>query len=198
MKAKIPLGQARSLAERIAAQFAPACQSIAIAGSVRRGRRACGDIEIVAIPRYIEGVYQPSLLGDTEPAMVSELDRLLDKLVEQKPHFERAGKDGPLFKNFKLYAPALQEEVGIDLFLTTPEQWGYILALRTGPGDFNRAWVTQRGKGGLLPDEYRFEGGWLIGSDGKQIATPDEKEFFKTIGLPWIDPDRRDEWRRVV
>lgn len=195
MKIEMPLHQARRLADSVLASLSPACERIEIAGSVRRKKPTIGDIEIVVIPSLCPDLEaQLSLFGDP-PKMVSALDLLLDNLVRHKDHFRRGDKNGPLFKNFLVEFNRDGSEIGLDLFLTTPEQWGYILALRTGPGDFNQAWVTQKSKGGLLPDEYNFSGGWLY-RRGKRIPTPEESDVFRLIGDgKVIPPEQRDNWR---
>jgi hypothetical protein len=135
---------------------------------------------------------QLSLFGEP-PKMVSALDLLLNNLVRDKDNFIRGDKDGDLYKNFLVQFDDDGSEIGIDLFITTPDQWGYTLALRTGPGDFNKAWVTQRSKGGLLPKDHWFSGGWLW--KGKErVATPEESNIFDLIGgmIPATD---RDQWR---
>jgi DNA polymerase/3'-5' exonuclease PolX len=188
MKIKMMLSQAEKLTEKIKAALAPGCERIQEAGSVRRHRPLVGDIEIVAIPKLI-----PEL-----PAQLSILGDLLEKLVKQKPLFRRGDKNGTLFKNFLIEYDDDGSEIGLDLFLTTPEQWGYILALRTGPGAFNQAWVTKRRKGGLLPDEYSFSGGWLHKA-GQRIPTPEEEDIFRLIGDgAMLPPGERDNWRRYL
>jgi len=194
MKTKIPLTRALPLAEKIRDALSPGCERIEIAGSIRRRKHIVGDIEIVAIPKFCPDLEtQLSLFGDP-PKMVSALELLLNNLVRNKDNFRRGHKAGDLHKNFLVKIDEDGSEVFLDLFLTTAEQWGYILALRTGPGDFNRMWVTQKRKGGLLPDDYRFEGGWLIGPDGECIQTPEEEQIFDLIGKQ-IAPERRDNWR---
>jgi DNA polymerase/3'-5' exonuclease PolX len=194
MKIKLKLSRAHSLAEKIKNALAPACERIEIAGSIRRRKPTVGDVEIVAIPKFMPDMEaQLSLFGDP-PMMVSALDLLLDNLVRNKDNFCRGDKDGELYKNFLVQIDEDGSEVGLDLFLTTKEQWGYILALRTGPGDFNKVWVTQKSKGGLLPDDLYFEGGWLCDELGQQ-ATPEECDVFDLIGgtIPATD---RDQWRK--
>jgi DNA polymerase/3'-5' exonuclease PolX len=193
VKTKLKLAQALPLSEKIRDALSPACERIEIAGSIRRRKPTVGDIEIVAIPKLCSALEaQLSLFGEP-PKMVSALDLLLDNLVRSKDNFHRGDKDGDLYQNFLIEIDE-ESEIGLDLFLTTPDQWGYIYALRTGPGDFNRAWVTQKSKGGLLPDEYHFEGGWLH-KDGQRIPTPDESDIFDLFGgiIPATD---RDQWRK--
>jgi DNA polymerase/3'-5' exonuclease PolX len=194
MKTKLKLAQALPLAKKIKAALSPACERIEIAGSIRRRRATVGDIEIVAIPKLCPDLEaQLSLFGDP-PKMVSALDLLLSNLVREKDNFRHNNKDGDLYKNFFVMFDEDGSEIGLDLFLTTPDQWGYIMALRTGPGDFNKAWVTQKSKGGLLPDNCYFKGGWLCDELG-QRATPEESDIFELIGGT-IPAAERDQWRR--
>lgn len=197
MKTKLTLTQALPLAEKIEAVLSPACERIRIAGSIRRRKPTVGDIEIVAIPKLIPDMLVQLSLFDETPKMVSALDLLLEKLIGDKANFKRGKRNGDLYKNFLIEFDGGESEIGLDLFLTTPEQWGYILALRTGPGDFNRAWVTQKSKGGLLEDGYFFAGGWLH-VDGRKIDTRSEGDVFTCIGdgTIWLDPDKRDQWQQ--
>jgi DNA polymerase/3'-5' exonuclease PolX len=152
MKTKLKLAQAIPLAEKIKAALSPACERIEIAGSVRRRRPTVGDIEIVAIPKLRPDLgAQLSLFGEPSK-MVSALDLLLNKMVSEKNHLTWGGKNGDLYKNFLVQFNSDGSEIGLDLFITTAAQWGYIFALRTGPGDFNKAWVTQKSKGGARWD----------------------------------------------
>lgn len=195
MKTKLKLSQALPLAEKIKDALSPACERIEIAGSIRRRKATVGDIEIVAIPQLIPDMEaQLSLFG--EPAMkVSALDMLIERLVYDKPHFKGGTKNGENYKNFLVNFNSDGSEIGLDLFISAPDNWGYIFALRTGPGDFNKAWVTQQRKGGLLPDEFHFNGGWLIGPDGSRIPTPEEEDVFALVGGSIAATDR-DQWKQ--
>ena len=194
MKTKLELSQALPLAEKIKAALSPACERIEIAGSIRRRKQTVGDIEMVAIPRLIPDVEaQLSLFGDPLKH-VSALNMLLERLTRDKVNFVRGDKDGNYYKNFLVVDRAGAKFIGFDLFLCEPDNWGYIFALRTGPGEFNRAWVTQQRKGGLLPDRYNFSGGWLH-KDGERLPTPEEPDVFDLIGGT-ITPTERNEWRK--
>lgn len=184
------------LAEKIKFELSPACTRIEIAGSIRRQKKYVGDIEIVAIPKMRPDIgAQLSLLGDP-PQAVSALDILLNHMVANKENFRRGDKDGQLHKNFLIEYDEDGSEVCLDLFITSHNQWGYIYALRTGPGEYNRAWVTQESKGGLLSDSVRCIGGWLVGADGKGINTPEERDVFKWVEGGFIPATDRDQWRK--
>lgn len=135
---------------------------------------------------------QLSLFGEP-PKLVSALDMLLEKLLMEKWRFTRT-KNGPVAKTFLFEYDNEEHPVPIELYLCEPDNWGYIFALRTGPSDFNQAWVTQKYKGGLLPNRYSCSGGW-IHKDGKATPTPEEDDVFALIGGA-ISPTDRDQWEK--
>ena len=51
IKQRMPLVTARVLAERIVDELRPFCERIEIAGSIRRRRPLCGDVDLVALPK---------------------------------------------------------------------------------------------------------------------------------------------------
>jgi DNA polymerase/3'-5' exonuclease PolX len=59
-KTQRPLPDAERIAAAIVADLAPYCDRIQVAGSVRRRKEFVGDIELVAIPRYVPA----GLFGD--------------------------------------------------------------------------------------------------------------------------------------
>jgi len=78
----------------------------------------------------------------------------------------------------------------IELFRANHDNWGYILALRTGPGDFNKIWAAHSWNGGCLPADVALKDGYLW-RGGKPVTTPSENEFFAAIGLPCWQPEER-------
>ena len=181
-KVKISLHQAYGLAERIKAELAPVCDKIQIAGSIRRKKQQIGDIEIVCIPKQIQ---LTDLFGDVTSVQMDGFENKLSDLVKEGRLLPPT-KNGDKFKQFGI--PAVKGLM-LDLFIATPDNWGIILAIRTGSTDFSRRLVTQRNKGGLLPDEYRVSDGKLWRGT-KAIPTPTEEGVFDLIG-GWIDPTDR-------
>jgi DNA polymerase/3'-5' exonuclease PolX len=168
---------ALALAERVIDHLRPVCERIEIAGSLRRKKPDVGDIEICCIPRTIR--YE-DLFGELGPveSLLERSDLLSDigKLIKGGPHYK-------------------QLDLGIcnlDLFITTPEKWGVIFTLRTGPADFSHNLVTVRQAGGFLPSYMQVKDGriWLRGSR-EVLPTPEERDVFKTIGMNWIEPEYR-------
>lgn len=179
---RIPLATAQKLAGRLVAALAPACERIEVAGSIRRGKADVGDVELVAIP-----------VIDSQG---SALDRLLLTLIDEgklqrKPVYP---KDRPAwgekYKKFWVLINSQQGPIQVDLFLATPENWGAIFTIRTGPSDFSKELVTHI----KYKTPYRQDGGHLVRKDnGGIVLTPDEETYFAAAGLQYIAP----EWRTV-
>jgi DNA polymerase/3'-5' exonuclease PolX len=182
-----PLAEMCALAEVLRATLAPACEQIAILGSIRREKELVKDIEILAIGR------------------ARQLHTLTDSLLArgQLAHrLDKAGRKswGDNSRRALWHTP--NGPVPLDLFITTPEGWGVNYTLRTGDSDFSIAVVNQRGKykfnddtgnrvPGLLPVGWRVKETRLVTAEGEILDTPDEPAFFRHIGVVWVPPAER-------
>lgn len=177
-KSKLPLSDAEAIASAFVSAIAPGCARTLVAGSVRRRKAEIGDIEIVATPTM-----HPvrDLFGDVAGAE-SALDDLLVALALPRT------KDGPRYKQLT-YAGTQ-----IDLFLATPETWGCVATIRTGSADFSRWLVTELKYGGAKPHHLKFEDGRLL-ANGQALATPEERDVFAALELPWVEVEDRTEGR---
>lgn len=175
--AKLPYKKAMEIAEGFVEDIRHCCERIEIAGSLRRKKAEVGDIEVVCIPKIVEGV---DLFGG-----VGEKHSLLDEYVTTYQLL----KNGPAMKQIQLYS------IKVDLFVTTPEKWGVIYTIRTGCADFSRWLVTRRNRGGALPSFMSVNEG-RIWRNGLPYDTPKEADVFEIIGLPWILPEERTGPRR--
>lgn len=197
MKTDADLPEAQSWAQAIISALEAGCERIQVAGSVRRGKAKVGDIEIVAQPRMSK-----SGLFGTERQ--SDLDPLLEQLV-QAGKLART-KDGPRFKQFRILTT--RRRIMLDLFLADADNWGLILAIRTGPSDYSRLIVTQRCRQGYLDDMHRVDKGYvwrllLPGSepakrttiiDGQTYAlvpVPEETDYFNLLQGGYVPPEKR-------
>ena len=168
MKQKIPLQQAQKIAMGIVIELAPHCERIQIAGSIRREKAEVGDIEIVAIPKpYETGIFESGIASVVNqwPKVKGELDYLTCKYTQR----------------------ILPGGIALDLFFATPQNWGSILAIRTGSSEYSHkvlatTWV-QRG--------YKSEGGILI-KNGIRYDVPEEIDLFNRLGLVWVEPKDRN------
>jgi DNA polymerase/3'-5' exonuclease PolX len=77
------------------------------------------------------------------------------------------------------------------------DNWGAIFAIRTGPSDFSKALVTHI----KYRTPYRQVDSALVRQfSGEVVPVPEEADYFRLAGLPWIAPERRTvaEMRRVA
>lgn len=173
---RTPLQRAQDLARALMRDLIPACQKIAVAGSIRRQAQDVGDIELVAIPAERSKL----LLG--RPAC--PLDEVLEQF-ERDGNFERR-KWGPKFKQFWLPHSSL------GLFVCTPATWGCCLAIRTGPAEFSKRLVTKRCLGGLCPSHLAVRDLRVVeDTSGRPIETPEEEDVFRVLNVPFIEPSQR-------
>jgi DNA polymerase/3'-5' exonuclease PolX len=173
MKQKLQLEAARDLAQNLVKQLAPFCKRIEIAGSVRRNKPEVGDIELVAIP-----VFEFDMFGN-----VSE-EHQLDGVCWEE--FGKVIKNGHKYKQIEL-----KDGINLDLFIVTPPaQWGVVFTIRTGSAEFSHRLVTPRKFGGMMPSNYKVQGG-AIWSNNHIIETPEESDVFDLIGVPFIAPEKR-------
>ena len=173
------------IARDLVVRLGQSCERIHVAGSVRREVPAVKDLEIVYIPRM--EVVQAGLFPDLDQKRPLT-DETIEQLVEGGVlrWDTRVKRNGPKYKRLIHTASGLV----VELFAARPENWGLILALRTGPGDFNHKLVKRRSQGGAMPSDMRMDGGFLW-RGGEKIPTPTEEAFFGALGLPVIPPRER-------
>jgi len=180
------LAEARSFAHEIVDVLGPACERLAIAGSIRRQKPDnIKDIEIVAISKPMRSVF------GAKP-QAGELQALVDQLRADGQIMARTDGRGRTAWGQK-YRRALwgPRAIPLDLFIVTRETWGAQLTLRTGDADFSHKLVTPRSLGGVMPDALRLHEG-LLWRSGQVVPAPDEPDFFRALGLVWIDPPQRN------
>ena len=198
-KVRLPYTAALNIAEGLVIDLADACERIEIAGSIRRRRSQCGDIEIVCIPKPRE------VFALSAERRATALDDRLADLVEVG-RLDRPDKNGDRYKAY--HVPDRQLPTGtvqLDLFVTDVDRWGVIFGIRTGSKEFARQLVTQRQYGGRLrdglfvgggetPTERRERAGRVWdgpGMDATPLPTPEEADFFALAG-GWVPPEQRE------
>jgi hypothetical protein len=201
----MPLYLAESASYELQRILLPACERVCVAGSVRRRKDVCNDVEIVAIPRIDQATKPGELLASD----VDRLDELME-IVRRKDHpvlcqpQARPGHNappwGPRYK--KLYLRHQHRWIKVDLWLTTRQKFGAILAIRTGDAEFSKLLVTQRVHGGAMPAKMRQADGSLMhcvhtesGPQWEPLYTPEESEFFGALDLPVLLPEQRTALR---
>jgi DNA polymerase/3'-5' exonuclease PolX len=182
---RYPLEYARVVAEGFAHEIAPLCKHVEIAGSIRRGLPEVGDVEVVCEPRL--EVMQKDLFSSTRDvrgvALYNHLKRI-DWISLRKGENGRPKAEGERYQ-------ALVDTctgVPIDLFIVRPPaEWGFIMALRTGPAEFSASLMQAARRRGL-----RCEDGHLMRiSTGEVLSTRDERAFFAALNLAWVEPEDR-------
>lgn len=186
-KTKLPLAEATRLADELIFNLRHYCERIEVAGSIRRKQAEVGDIEIVCIPKLISNEQKPLFPGDEGELIVT---------WEGDDHIATIADAGSLTKNGERYKQFQYLGYQVDLFLTTPDRWGLIFAIRTGPAEFSKRLVTQKSKGGLLPDDMLVRDGELhVWQEDpgifRAVATPEEVDLFRLMKLAFIAPEKR-------
>lgn len=192
--------QAASLAAGLVEAMRPYCHRIEIAGSIRRYAPEVKDIEIVAVPKIEQmavcnGLFQEedichvNLLREwamTEAAGIglTWIKTGTHEVIPWEPKTDRQWR-GYL----------AQQDVKLDLFLTTRERWGAIFLIRTGSAEFSAAVMAH-----AKANNRYFEGGALTIA-GVPVETREEADVFRLLGLNYVEPDyrrcRRDVWRAI-
>jgi len=160
------LSEIRPIAEKYKALLAPYCKKnkIKIAGSIRREKEECGDIELV---------------------LMRDESRLLEsKFIEIVDSWERIRGDA----TGRYAQRILPEGVKLDLFMAQDDNYINILIQRTGNWKFSRWLLGIRAK----QQGYMHRNGYLWQGDEKVIVQT-EQEFFDLMGVKYLEPKDR-EW----
>lgn len=174
---KRPYSQMYGIACGLVERLRPACQRIAVAGSIRRKKAMIGDIEIVAIPTPITDLFGT-------PVSTT----LVDATLAVWPI--RFVKNGQKYKQFTFEGRS-GETYTVDLFLQPdPATWGINYMIRTGSPEFSKRMVTRRSLGGYMPDDLRVDGA-RVWRNGTAIETPEEADVFALWGMDFVEPEDR-------
>lgn len=177
---KIELSEAESIANRVREYISPVMDRVEVAGSIRRRKAIVGDIEICGIP------------GDRE-----KLIKLIGNIGQHiKPGVPGAIPWSPK-TNAKYLRVRLEQEINLDIFLGTPQNWGGLYMMRTGsatslngnvfngfiPGIFSR-W-KKLSEGGRMTDCMPTM------HSGEQLWIPEEQDFFDLLEMNFVPPNER-------
>lgn len=171
---------ARQLAERICHQLVPYVDKIKICGSVRRHKPECSDIDIVVLPKTTP---VKDLFG-----MVTGHERM-PGFVETINQWEKIKGDAATGK----YTQRLVEGHKLEIAIAHPDNFGVLTLIRTGNADFSHLImkiVNSRG--------FEQKDGFLYKND-TLISIPEEMWYFKTLGIPYVQPELRtiDAFKKV-
>ena len=175
--APMPLGRALRVATHVLNELAPLCVKIEIAGSIRRRRPVCGDVDLVCIPRDYEALRDRVLkrctiaLKNDGKTPIGDGENML---VVNMP-------DGTQLDIW--FARAARQ----DLFKKYPSTWGTVLLCRTGSKEHN-IFIAQRAR----EIGYVWQPMRGLTRGGNWLAGETEEEIFRALGLPFIEPERRE------
>jgi DNA polymerase/3'-5' exonuclease PolX len=183
------LREAQKVAERLAGLMSPFCARVEIAGSVRRSCPEVKDVELVAVPRWEE---RPGLV----PTLFAEEAERVNLLHEWattvaagagvrwiKPGTPDVVDWAPKPEG-KYWRALVEDSIKLDLFLASPENYGLIMAIRTGSAEFSQALMTYA----KHRTPYHVEGGYLRDREGAVLETPEERDVFKALKVDYVLP----------
>lgn len=168
MKKKFPYEEALKIAEAALAELRPHCVRAEIAGSIRRKKSECGDIEIVAIPKP----YKHGLFEDGMALVVNKWKKVKGEMEYGKTRYTQR---------------ILPEGIALDLFICKEENWGNIFAMRTGSADYSHKILASGWK-----DRWYVSIDVRITKDGEEYDLYDEEDLFRLVGIPYVDPEYRN------
>lgn len=178
-RVRFHLKEAAAHANEVVTALKPYCIKIEPAGSIRRKKEDVGDIEIVCLPErqglILNGQIQ---LFEAVPIQQQPLPEFV-KIVNQWPSV----KGDPRGKYTQRILPC---GIKLDLFIANPDNWGLILAMRTGSSHFSMVNLacTWSAMG------YEAANGVLY-KDGKKFVFPEEQDLFELLHISWIEPELR-------
>jgi DNA polymerase/3'-5' exonuclease PolX len=187
------LTKAQKLAEKIVAELAPYCEKIQIAGSIRRQRPECSDIDLVILPKPGQkNALETRCRTHAMPVQMGGQNWIL-----------RLGNPiKPIQLDIFLADPPTK-----DFFQTKPGNFGSLLLCRTGSKEHNIHLIQRAKTMGLTWNPYYGIFGPIAtletlpaitqrpvktGPGTLCLASEDEAEIFTLLGLPWIPPEQRE------
>lgn len=189
---RLPLGQARPIAERLV-EHMRGVRGVAraeIAGSLRRGKETIGDLDILVVAEDAAGAHAAFRNAPGVTSVIASGETKTSVRIALEVDYGRwasvAGDGDP---------PTVQADLR-----TVPERsWGAALLYFTGSKEHNvklRERALARGltlnEYGLFPHEKGADGSPQ--SRGVEpVASESEESVYATLGLPWIAPELRED-----
>jgi DNA polymerase/3'-5' exonuclease PolX len=179
----------------------PVCERLALAGSLRRKLATIGDLDLVCVPRFAP---MRDLFGETFAGLDLLACKLDDLCGEQviRQRRDAAGRIcwGPRYKR------GIFRDLPIDVTSCDAESFGLHVLIRTGPSAYAHQFVTPRSqtavlrdrscatvgtRPGLLPPGFEIKDGFRLYRAGAVVATPNERDVYDALDLPYVEPWER-------
>jgi len=160
------LNEAYELAEAIVSHIkrANVAEQVTFAGSLRRGKETIGDIDILASGKNPTAIINRFIEYPEKQQVISAGDTKASILVKTNGGLRQ-----------------------VDLRVVREDEFGAALQYFTGSKDHNVALRTLAQKQGLKISEY----GVFRGKE--KIAGRKEREVYRALGLPYIEPELRED-----
>jgi DNA polymerase (family 10) len=166
---QIPLKSADKYALQIVEQIAPFCHRVEIAGSIRRRRPVVNDIDLVVIPKDMDGLVKrfkqrctPITRGDCNLSFATSSQVQIDVFCA---HLDRK-----------------------DLLTTIPSNFGSVLLCRTGSTAHNIYMIEQAKRLKLVWSPYVG----VTDAHFNILAAATEEDIFAALQIPFVKPEDRE------
>lgn len=172
----------RALALKVAAELQPAIKPTLergkIGGSVRRGLKEVGDLELVVIPKFV-ATTADLFDGDIQK---STLHQRIEELLGAGVLQHRGA-----FGQANMYLRHTETGLPIDIFVASEINWGMFYFVRTGPADYIKR-AMQRFL--QLRKKGHAYGGVTL-ANGTKVTCPTEEVVFDQLEWPYAQPEDR-------
>ena len=148
-----------------------------VAGSYRRGKATCGDVDIL--------IFHPNIITEAQAKKKSPLKQFVAKLVETCSA-EQVSMGKTKYMGLFNWPINTQRILKADIRFVPEESYISALAYFTGSKENNLEMRRKAKKMGFKLNEYG-----LFDSYGKRISFASEKELFKHLELPYKGPTKR-------
>ena len=162
---ELNLIEAERIADQVKTAVSAHCDTIEVAGSLRRQKTKVHDIDFVVVTK-----------SDAEWQKISE------ELKRMKAKLNCLGSNV-----IKALLPIKNSLFKVDFYRAKPSTFGIHLLIRTGSADHNM-WLA----GYAISKGMRLKYSEGLIKDGTVIAGENEKGVFEALGLPYPSPSERE------
>ena len=182
----IQLGHAQEIAQELITLLNPYCEKIEIAGSVRRKKNICKDIELVIIPNK---VVEPDGLFKDEEIITYPIDNFIlrNEMFRLRP--SKIGVTSYGEKNKLLeYNHNEFGWIALDIFTANESNYMMVKFIRTGGAETNKLIATTANK---LKMNLRIYESAFVDHKGYKAIMKSEEQIFHYLGLKYLEPWER-------
>lgn len=185
-KTKWPRAAALDVARELCGRLKPHCETLIVAGSLRRRKPLVGDVEILYISRIEQ---RPRDLFTTQPFALA--DDEISRMLDDGTLTQRQSRIGGVAWGDLNKLAVHRGGIPVDLFRTTAESWHNYLVCRTGPAESNTRIATAAQALGYRWNPYGP--GYTHLATGTITPMNSEAAVFEFVGLPYAAPWERDQ-----